>query len=59
MNSIDDSARDGQPSRSNAADSDSEETVEWPFQTLVPAPGYTASIVVEGADRRLACCCAG
>jgi 4'-phosphopantetheinyl transferase len=55
MDSIDDSARDGQPSRSNAADSDSEEPVGWSFQTLVPAPGYTASVVVEGADCRLAC----
>ena len=47
MDSIDDWARDRQPSRSNAADSDSEEIVGWSFQTLVSAPGYTAPVVVE------------
>jgi phosphopantetheinyl transferase len=38
MDSIDDSARDGQPSRSNAADSDSEETVGWSFQRSCRLP---------------------
>jgi 4'-phosphopantetheinyl transferase len=55
MDSIDDSARDERPSRSNAADSHPEETVGWSFQTLVPAPGYTASVVAEGGDCHLAC----
>jgi 4'-phosphopantetheinyl transferase len=42
-------------SRSSTTKSASEETVEWSCQTFRPAPGHTATVVVEGTDWHLAC----
>jgi 4'-phosphopantetheinyl transferase len=46
---------EGRVSRSSTTKSASEETVEWSCQTFRPAPGHTATVVVEGTDWQLAC----
>ena len=55
IDSTEDSMLEGRVSRSSVTKSASEETVEWSLQTLMPAPGYAAALVVEATDWHLVC----
>jgi len=55
MDSTEKSRLEGRVSRSSVTKSVSEETVEWSLQTLMPAPGYAAALVVEATDWHLVC----
>jgi len=55
VDSTEKSRLEGRVSRSSVTKSASEETVEWSLQTLMPALGHVAALVVEATDWHLAC----
>ncbi len=55
LNQFDVSLAPGEPARLLATKGHPEEASRWCLQELIPAPGYTAALAVEGQGWRLAC----